>query len=131
MGRRQSPAQILLELPPNHLIHHTHVALDDADNLRGDILVHIIRYGDARQTVANQAHCHIYALQQADSINPAQHKATLIQGLRALSRSPDAHCRERMSYKCKEILLSRQMHYSYARFNTNGHIWVTLRFICC
>ena len=35
-----------LKPPPRHLIHHPHIALDDADHFRGNVLVHIVRHGE-------------------------------------------------------------------------------------
>ncbi len=42
------------ELPPNHLIHHPRVRLDDLHNLRRDTLVHVVWHRDA--VVAGSVH---------------------------------------------------------------------------
>lgn len=38
---------IILELTPHHFIHNTNVALYNLNYFGADILIHIIRYGDA------------------------------------------------------------------------------------
>ena len=44
-------ARYVLLLPPNHLIHDTHIALDNLHYLGADILIHIIGDGDTMLTV--------------------------------------------------------------------------------
>ena len=99
---------MVLELPPHHLIHHPHIALDDADDFRGDVFVHIVGDGDAGQAVADQGDRHIHALQQSDSVDAAKHEAAFVKSLRALGRGADAHGRERMPDRRKETRFLRQ-----------------------
>ena len=44
-------ARYVLLLPPNHLIHDTHIALDNLHYLGADILIYVIGDGDAMLTV--------------------------------------------------------------------------------
>ena len=41
----------VLELPPNHLIHDSHIALDDLHYLGAYVLVHIVRHRDSMLTI--------------------------------------------------------------------------------
>ena len=88
---------IQLKLPPNHLVHHADIALDDADDLRGHVLVDIIRHQDAREAVADEGDGDIDALEKADGVDAAEHEAALVQGLGALGRCTDADGREGMA----------------------------------
>ena len=54
--QQQKMTAVELELPPHHLIDNARVRLDDLDDLRRDILIDIIRDGDAM--VAGGIHCH-------------------------------------------------------------------------
>ena len=85
------------KLPPHHLIHHPHVALDDADNLRGDVLIDIVRHGDARVAVADEGDGDVDALEEAGGVDAAEDEATFVQGLRPFGRSADTDGWERMA----------------------------------
>ena len=37
----------LSEFSPNHFVDYAHVTLDDADNLGGDVFVHVVGHGNA------------------------------------------------------------------------------------
>ena len=87
----------MLKFTPDHLVYHAYVALDDADDLGGNILVHVVRDGDAVVAVLDEAHRHIDALQQADRVDAAQHEATFVQRLGTLGAGADANGRERMT----------------------------------
>lgn len=100
----------LLPLPfsPDHLIHHTSVALDNLHNLSRYVLIYIIRH--RQSVIAIKVHLHrcIYSLQQAFFVNACEHKAAFVQRFRALRRSTDAHCRERMPHTGEEAAFLRQ-----------------------
>ena len=83
--------------PPDHLIHHAHIGLDDADNLRGNILVHVVGDGDTREAVADEGDGDVDTLEQALGVDAAEHEAALVQGFGALGRCPDADGREGMT----------------------------------
>ncbi len=90
------------KLPPHHLVHHPDVALDDADDLGGDILVHVVRHRDARETVADERDGDVDALKKALRVDATEDKAAFVQGFGALRRRTDTDRRERMSNACKE-----------------------------
>ena len=96
------------ELPPNHLIHHPDIALDNAYDFGGDVLVHVVRHRDAREAVADEGDGHIDALEEAGGVDAAEDEATLIQGLGPFGRSPDADGRKRVSDARKERAFLRQ-----------------------
>lgn len=102
MGRRNSPAHIHLKLPPNHLIHHADVGLDDADHLGGDVFVNVVGNRDAGEAVADEGDGDVYTLQQALGVDAAEHEAALIQRLRTFGGGTDAHGREGMADGGKE-----------------------------
>ncbi len=66
------------ELPPDHLVDHADVALDDADDLGGDVLVNVVGDGDAREAVADERYGHINALQEPLGVDAAEHEAALV-----------------------------------------------------
>jgi hypothetical protein len=55
-----------------------------------------------------EANGHIYALEQANGVNTAQHEAALVQSFRTLCRSTNTYSWERMTYACKEAAFLRQ-----------------------
>lgn len=56
-------------LPPHHLVHHSDIALDDADHLGGNIFIHVVRHGDAVVTVPDELDGDINAMQEAYSVD--------------------------------------------------------------
>ena len=54
-----------LELAPNHFVDNANVRLDDANHLSAYILIHIVRYGNAGEAVADEGDGDVYALQEA------------------------------------------------------------------
>ena len=72
-------AREVLELPPNHLVHHPRVGLDNLDDLSGDVLVSVVRDGNA--VVASLVHLHrrIHRLEQGLLVNTGQDEACLVQ----------------------------------------------------
>ena len=49
-------------LPPNHLVDYPHVALDDLDDLGGDVLIDIVRHRCAVVAVAAEFDCGVNCL---------------------------------------------------------------------
>lgn len=88
---------LFLLFSPDHLIHHTCVALDNLHNLSRYVLIYIIRH--RLSVIAIKVHLHrcVYSLQQAFFVNACEHKAAFVQRFRALRRGADAHRRERRS----------------------------------
>ena len=98
----------MLELPPDHLIHHADVRLDDANHLSAYVLIHIVGHRNSREAVADEGDGDIYALEQALGVDAGEHEAALIQSLGPLRGSPDAHCREGMADRGEEAGLLGQ-----------------------
>ena len=61
------------KLPPDHFVHDTYVALDDADDFGADILVHVVGDGDAGEAVADEGDGDVHALEQTNGIDAAEH----------------------------------------------------------
>ena len=106
-ARRESKGKIIdnlvgSELPPHHLVHHPDVALDNADDLGRDVLVHVVRHGDARETIADERDGDVDALKKALRVDAAEDEAAFVQGFGTLRRRTDTNRRERMSNTCKE-----------------------------
>ena len=97
-----------LKLPPNHLVHHPCIGLDDADDFGGNVLVHVVRDRDAREAVADEGDGDVDALEKADGVDAAEDEASFVQGLGALGRGPDAHGREGMADAREEGRLFRE-----------------------
>ena len=80
----------MLELPPDHLVHHTDVALDDADDLCRDVLIDVVGHGDAGVAVADEGDGNVYALQEALCIDAREDEAAFVESFRALGGGADA-----------------------------------------
>ena len=98
----------MLELPPDHLVDHSNVRLDDADDLGGDVFIHVIRNRDARKAVANEGDGDVNALEESLGVYAGEHEATFVKRLWTLSRCADANGREGMALAGKEAGFLRQ-----------------------
>ncbi len=67
-----------LRFSPNHFVHYTHVALDDADNLGADVLINIVGNRDAMMAVFDEFYCDVNTLQQAFGVDATQDKTPFI-----------------------------------------------------
>src|SRR5699024_6945601 len=72
----------------------------------GDVLLHIVRHGDAVVAVLVHSHCGIHRLQEAHRVDAREDEVTLVQGFRPLGRSADAHRREGWPTLVKKLLSS-------------------------
>ena len=68
-SRQCRTAVELLILPPHHLINHAGIALDDLNDLIGDIFVYIIRHRDTKITVLIHLHRHLHRLKQVVAVD--------------------------------------------------------------
>ena len=91
-----------LKLPPDHLVDHADVTLDDADDFGGDVLVNVVGHGDAGETVADEGYGHVDALQEPLGVDAAEHEATFVESLGAVGGGADADSWERMADGGKE-----------------------------
>ena len=85
------------ELPPNHLIHHARIGLDDLHNFRRDVLIHIIRYRNPMVAGGVHGNGCVHGLEEALLVDASEDEAGLVQGLRPFGRSADADGREGMT----------------------------------
>ena len=108
IARYSSIYLLFLLFSPDHLIHHTCVALDNLHNLSRYVLIYIIRH--RQSVIAIKVHLHrcVYSLQQAFFVNACEHEAAFVQRFRALRRGADAHRRECMADACEEVAFLRQ-----------------------
>ena len=84
-------------LPPNHLIHYPHIALDDLNNLGGDVLINIIRHRNAVVAVAAEFNCGVNCLEEGFGVDASDDEVGFVNCLRALGTGSDADCRERVT----------------------------------
>ena len=82
---------------PDHFVHDTDVALDDADYFCRDILIHVIGNWNTWAVVLYQLYCDVHALQQAFSVDATQDEAAFVEGFGALCAGTDADCWEGMA----------------------------------
>jgi len=83
-----------LLLPPNHLINHTGIALDEFHNLRADVFVGVGRNRDAVVAVLDHLNCYVNCLKKVVLVDAGEDEAAFVEGFRALGRGADADCRE-------------------------------------
>ena len=96
------------EFPPDHLVDYPGVRLDELDDLRRDVLVGVVRHGDAVVPVPVHLHGRVHRLEQRALVDAGEDEAALVEGLGPLGRGPDAHGRERVSHALEEAALLRQ-----------------------
>ena len=89
--------ELSLELPPHHLIHDAHIALDDLHHLGAYVLIYIVRHRDSMLTVLAELNSSIYCLKEAFLIDASNDEVSLVDGFRTFGRGTDADGRERMT----------------------------------
>ena len=99
---RAASCHLLYLFTPNHLIHYSHITLNDLHHLGGDILVGIVRYWGAIVAIADEFYGCIYCLKESLCIDTGQDKSCFIERLRTLGGGADADGWERMTYTCEE-----------------------------
>ena len=72
---------IELLLPPNHLINHSGITLDELYDLGADVLVSVGRYWNAVVTVLDHFYCNVYRLKEVMLIDAGEDEATFVEGL--------------------------------------------------
>ena len=92
----------LAVLAPDHLIYDADVALDDLHHLGADVLLNVIRNGNAVLSVSIQFNGGIHGLKERLLINAGNNEVGLVDCLRALGAGTNADCRERMTHACEE-----------------------------
>ena len=94
--------------PPHHLIHDTHITLDNLHYLGAYVLVHIVWHRDSMLSVLAELYGSIYCLKEALLIDAGNDEITLVNSLGTLGRGADADGREGMAYTGEETALLRE-----------------------
>ena len=79
-----------LKLPPNHLVHNTHVALNNLHDLGRYILVHIIRYRKTMVPVLAEFNGGIYGLKQGVFVDAGDDEVGFVDGFGTFGAGADA-----------------------------------------
>ena len=95
-------------LPPHEAIHDAGIALDDPRDLHGHIFGGIVGDRCTEVAVFLHLHCQINGLQKLLRVDAGEDKAALVQRLRALGGSADAHRRERLADRQVKTRLLRK-----------------------
>ena len=82
--------------------------MDDFHNLRGDVLVGVVRDRGAVILVADQFYSSVHALEETFLVNSGKDEAGFVEGFWALGAGADADSRERMTYASEETGLFRE-----------------------
>ena len=93
---------------PHHLVDDADVALDNLDDLGGDVLVHIVGHGQAVVAIAAQADGGIDGLEQRGLVDAGYNEAGFVDGFGALGAGADAHGGEGVADAGKETALFGQ-----------------------
>lgn len=91
-----------LFFPPNHLVDHSGIALDEFHYLSADNLIGVVGYGNTIVTVLAHFNRHIYCLKQVVFVDASQYEAAFIQGFRTLGTGADADSWETMTHTGEE-----------------------------
>ena len=95
-------------LPPHHLVDDARIALDNLDDLGGDVLVYVVGHGDTVEAVLAKADGGVDCLKQAAPIDAGDDEAALVDGLGALRAGADAHGGEGVADAGEETALLGQ-----------------------
>ena len=91
-----------LTLSPNHFVDDAGVALDDFDDLRGDVFFDVVGHGGSVVAVGVHRDGGIDGLEQRLFIDSRDKEARLVERFRAFRAGADADCRERMAHTREE-----------------------------
>ena len=69
---------LLLLLPPDHLVHHSSVALNKLHDFCADIFVGIGRYWDAVVTVLYHFDCYVHCLKEVMLVNAGEDETAFV-----------------------------------------------------
>lgn len=100
--------EVLLELPPHHLIDDACITLDNLHHFSGDVFVDVVGDGDA--VVAGGVHGDggIDGLKERLFVDAGDEEAGFVKGFRPLCRGADADGREGVAYRSEERTLFGQ-----------------------
>ena len=91
-----------LLLPPHHLIHNPHIALNYLDHLGADVFIDIVRHGDAVVAICVHLYGCVNGLKEALFVDAADKEAAFVEGFGTFGAGADADCRERVADRCEE-----------------------------
>jgi len=89
---------LFLFFPPDHLIDHAGIGLDDLDHLGRDVLLNVVGHGYAVVPCLVHLNCGIHRLEHLVGSYARQDEVALVKSLGALGRGADAHSGERISH---------------------------------
>ena len=95
-------AFFVLALSPHHFVDDAGVALDDFDDLRGDVFFDVVGHGGSVVAVGVHRDCGIDGLEQRLFVDSRDKEARLVERFRAFRAGADADCRERMAHTREE-----------------------------
>lgn len=79
-----------LKLPPNHLVHNTHIALNNLHYLGRYILVHIVRHRNAMVSVTAEFNSSIYGLKQRVFVDAGDNEVGFVDSFGTFGAGADA-----------------------------------------
>ena len=71
-------------LPPHHLVHNPHIALNNLHDLRADILIDIIRHRNSVTAISAEFHRSINCLEEGFGVDASNDEICLVDGFRPL-----------------------------------------------
>ncbi len=89
-------------LPPHHLVHNTHITLNNLHDLRADILIDIIRHRDSVVTVSAELDSSVNCLEEGFGVDAGDDEVGFVDGLRPLGAGAYADSWEWMAYAGEE-----------------------------
>lgn len=87
-----------LELSPNHLVHNTHIALNNLDHLGRYVLIYIIRYRKTMMPVLAKFNGGIYGLKQGVFVDAGNDEVGFVDGFGTFGAGADADGGEGVTY---------------------------------
>lgn len=99
---------IHLILPPHHFVDDIHIALNDANHLHGNGLVHIVGTGLAQHALSLHLDRHIGGVEKLTGGNAGKNEVAGFQCLGALGAGADAHSGDGVTDGQVEAALLRQ-----------------------
>ena len=93
---------VRLPFPPNHFVNDAGVALDDFDDLRGDVFFDVIRDGGSVVAVGVHGDSGVDGLQERLFVDSGDKEAGLVKRFGAFGAGADAHGRERVAHTREE-----------------------------
>lgn len=94
-----------LKLPPHHLIHNPHIALDYLHDFGADVFVGVVGHGDAVVAIGVHLYGCVNGLKEALLVDAADEEAAFVEGFGSFGAGADADCGERVADGGEEAAL--------------------------